>query len=70
MDKTKTKKKVAISDDDDGYYDEEDDEEKKDDEKLSIDDSFDSVKSKRGRPKIPEMWSRVISLSHDDLENI
>jgi hypothetical protein len=28
------------------------------------------VKSKRGRPKIPTQWSRVISISADDLEDV
>lgn len=41
-----------------------------DDEEESLDKSVDSVKSKRGRPKVPEQWSRVISLSTDNLENL
>ena len=60
---------------------EEDDEDWKDvsdddvdaDEELkdeSLDVSVESLKSKRGRPKVPEQWSRVISLSEDDLENL
>ena len=32
--------------------------------------SFESVKSKRGRPAVPEMWTRVISLQRLDLESI
>ena len=27
-----------------------------------------STVSKRGRPRIPESWSRVISLNHDNLD--
>ena len=40
------------------------------DEEESLDKSVDSVKSKRGRPRVPEQWSRVISLSTDSLENL
>ena len=29
-----------------------------------------SAPSKRGRPRIPESWTKVISLSHMDLEKI
>jgi hypothetical protein len=61
----KTKKKVEISEEE-----EEDEEEDKQSEEDDPDRSFDSVKSKRGRPKIPEHWSRVISLNHDDLDNL
>ena len=33
--------------------------------------SISSLKSKpRGRPRIPEYWTRVISLEHDDLEGL
>ena len=34
------------------------------------DQSFDSVKSKRGRKAIPTQWSRVISISKDDLSDL
>ena len=33
-------------------------------------DSVNSVKSKRGRKRIPECWSRVINLRSDDLSNL
>jgi hypothetical protein len=41
-------------------------------EKESLDDSHQSlgVKSKRGRPKIPEQWTRVINITTDDIENL
>ena len=40
-------------------------------EKQSLDDSNTSIVSKgRGRPKIPLKWSRVISLSDDNLTNL
>jgi hypothetical protein len=39
-------------------------------EKESMEESFDTVKSKRGRPKIPDQWSRVISISNDDLDDV
>ena len=32
--------------------------------------SINTVKSKRGRKRIPECWSRVISLRYDDLSNL
>ena len=32
--------------------------------------SISSKQSKRGRQRIPEMWSRVINLSKDDLSNL
>ena len=36
-----------------------------------VEESFaSSVSSKRGRPRIPEQWTKVISLDHDDLENL
>ena len=36
-----------------------------------LEDSFaSSVSSKRGRARIPEQWTKVISLDHDDLEVI
>jgi hypothetical protein len=66
MNKTKTKKKAAKPENEEEDYDQEE-EEHKSEEEDDPDRSFDSVKSKRGRPKIPEHWSRVISLSNDDL---
>ena len=32
--------------------------------------SVSSKQSKRGRKRVPEMWSRVINLSKDDLNNL
>ena len=42
------------------------------DDRESLNDSIDSAgtKSKRGRKRIPEQWSRVISLQHDDLNKL
>ena len=37
---------------------------------ASLNNSTASVKSKRGRKKIPDMWTRLISFSDDDLENL
>lgn len=39
-------------------------------EKGSLDNSLNSIKSKRGRPKIENQWSRVISISADELEEV
>ena len=32
--------------------------------------SIDGTKTKRGRKKLPNRWSRVISMSYDDLSNV
>ena len=37
---------------------------------MSLNNSINSVKSKRGRKKIEDQWSRVISISADDLEEV
>ena len=29
-----------------------------------------SLQSRRGRPRIPEQWTRVISLEHDELDQV
>ena len=39
-------------------------------EKGSLNNSLNSVKSKKGRPAIPDQWSRVISISADELEEV
>ena len=40
------------------------------DDEESINLSIKTVKSKRGRKLMPEMWSRVICLGADDLKNL
>ena len=47
---------------DDDLYEEED---AREEEKVSLNQSVDSVKSKRGRKPIPDQWSRVISIGAD-----
>ena len=42
----------------------------KEEAKESLNSSIQTVQSKRGRPKIHEKWSRVISLNTDDLKNL
>ena len=37
---------------------------------MSLNNSITSVKSKRGRKKIEDQWSRVISISADELEEV
>ena len=50
---------------------EEEEEKEPEEDGQSLDDSVSSgASSKRGRPKISEKWSRVISLSTDDLSNL
>ena len=61
------RRQTQESESDEDLYEEED---VREEEKMSADQSVDSIKSKRGRPKVPDQWSRVISISADDLENI
>ena len=65
--RNQSRRRVEESESDDDLYGEDDD---KEEEKESLDLSIDSVKSKRGRPKIPTQWSRVISISADDLDDV
>lgn len=70
----KTRLKQATSKEAEGddfeEHDDKNDDGEDDEADENHDASFDSIKSKRGRPKIPEQWSRIISLSHDDLSNL
>jgi hypothetical protein len=65
--RNQSRRRAEESESDDDLYGEDDNREE---EKESLDLSVDSVKSKRGRPKIPTQWSRVISISADDLEDV
>ena len=38
--------------------------------KNQVDQNIDSTKTKRGRKKLPNRWSRVISMSYDDLNSV
>ena len=63
--KQRSRRRAEESESDDDLYDE-----VEVSEKESMEESFDSVKSKRGRPKIQTQWSRVISISADDLDDV
>ena len=66
--KQKTSRRPADETESDEDLYEEDD--AREDEKESVNISVNSVKSKRGRKAIPDQWSRVISISSDELDNI
>ena len=38
--------------------------------KNQVDQKIDGTKTKRGRKKLPNRWSRVISMSYDDLSSV
>ena len=38
--------------------------------KNQVDQNIDSTKTKWGRKKLPNRWSRVISMSYDDLSSV
>jgi hypothetical protein len=65
--KQRSRRRAEESESDDDLYGEVDEKEEKIE---SMEESFDSVKSKRGRPKIQTQWSRVISISADDLDDV
>ena len=56
---------LSESDSEDEYQLQQDEEWEEDDIK-----SVSSKQSKRGRKTLPEMWSRVVNLSKDDLSNL
>ena len=61
----------ATADDYDDDFDRESNSDAHDEEeKQSLNLSLNSVKSKRGRKKIEDQWSRIISISTDDLEQL
>jgi hypothetical protein len=64
--KKKTKKMVAFDSESDSGEEDVPSEE----EKESLNNSLKSIGSKRGRQKIPEMWTRVIDLTNDDLDDL
>ena len=68
---TKRRQEPATADDLEDDYDGESNSDKHDEEaKQSLNNSINSVKSKRGRKKIEDQWSRIISISTDDLEQL
>ena len=66
--KKKTKKMAGFSSE--SSSGEEDDKLQSEEEKESLNNSIQSIGSKRGRPKVPEMWTRVIDLTNDDLVDL